>query len=55
MTKFEMLRDRLRNARAKIDELQNELDCGYSKSAYFEWSDWLSIEREILAEMELTE
>jgi len=55
MTKFEMLRDSLREVRASIDDLQKELDMGYNKFTYFAWSDAVAMEREILAAMERTE
>ena len=55
MTKFEMLRDSLREVRESIDSLQTELDAGYCKFTYFAWSDALEMERKILAEMECTE
>lgn len=54
-TKFEMLRDSLREVRESIDSLQTELDAGYCKFTYFAWSDALEMERKILAEMERTE
>jgi len=55
LTKFEMLRDSLREIRGTIADLENELQCEVSGYAYRAWCRALDMERDILALMERTE